>query len=259
MASPEKTALVLSAGGMFGAYQAGAWRVLSDHVRPDIVTGASVGALNGWPVAGGCTPQHLVERWLDAATGEVLTVREDRGFGNGWSNHRWFDQAPLRAYAQSLYDDYTPQVEFGLAIVKLPDLATQLVRHPHITAEHLVATASIPLVLPPVQIGGDRYVDGGLMEKMPIWAAIEMGATHIVAIDCLLVSNWWLRAGMGLFRRLKQKRQLPPDLSLILVAPEEPLGTWNDAVVWRPENIRRWIAMGERDAARALKAAAVIQ
>ena len=63
---PEhKTALVLSAGGMFGAYQAGAYRAIAEIAPPDIVVGASVGALNGWPIAGGCTPDHLIERWLD--------------------------------------------------------------------------------------------------------------------------------------------------------------------------------------------------
>src|SRR2546427_8151414 len=41
-----KTALVLSGGGMFGAYQAGVWKALSHELSPDIVVGASVGALD---------------------------------------------------------------------------------------------------------------------------------------------------------------------------------------------------------------------
>src|SRR5579862_9012522 len=52
-----KTALVLSAGGMFGAYQAGAWRELSASFRPDLVVGTSAGSLNGWSIAGGCPPE----------------------------------------------------------------------------------------------------------------------------------------------------------------------------------------------------------
>jgi predicted acylesterase/phospholipase RssA len=58
-------ALVLSSGGMFGAYQAGAWEVLSETFKPDIVVGASIGSLNGWAVAGGCDPQELSRRWLE--------------------------------------------------------------------------------------------------------------------------------------------------------------------------------------------------
>ena len=51
------TALVLSAGGMFRGYQAGAWKVLRSRLRPDIVIGASAGALNGWAIAGERSPK----------------------------------------------------------------------------------------------------------------------------------------------------------------------------------------------------------
>ena len=60
-----KTALVLSAGGMFGAYQAGAWKALASVFQPDIVVGASIGALNGWAIAGGCSTAQLIDLWLE--------------------------------------------------------------------------------------------------------------------------------------------------------------------------------------------------
>src|ERR1044071_9607072 len=60
-----KRALVLSAGGMFGAYQAGVWEVLEgSDCRPDLVGGASVGSLNAWMIASGCSGPDLVQRWL---------------------------------------------------------------------------------------------------------------------------------------------------------------------------------------------------
>src|SRR4051794_32211298 len=88
----RKTALVLSAGGMFGAYQAGAFRIISEHNPPDIVVGASVGALNGWTIAGGCSANELVERWLDPEAGSALRLFPNAGWRNGW-----FDPAPLRS------------------------------------------------------------------------------------------------------------------------------------------------------------------
>src|ERR1039458_5392786 len=45
------TALVLSAGGMFGAWEVGVWKTLSRHLRPDCIVGASAGAWNGWMIA----------------------------------------------------------------------------------------------------------------------------------------------------------------------------------------------------------------
>jgi len=52
--------LVLSGGGMYGAYQAGAWKALADVFRPDLIVGTSIGALNGWAIAGGCEPDELI-------------------------------------------------------------------------------------------------------------------------------------------------------------------------------------------------------
>ncbi len=67
-------ALVLSAGGMFGAYQAGAWNVLSNRFKPDLVVGTSVGALNGWAIAGGCSAEELSAMWRNPATGDTMRL-----------------------------------------------------------------------------------------------------------------------------------------------------------------------------------------
>src|SRR5258708_31686230 len=58
-----RTALILSGGGMFGAWQAGAWSTLAATFRPDLVVGASVGALNGYAIAAGWTPEELFAFW----------------------------------------------------------------------------------------------------------------------------------------------------------------------------------------------------
>jgi NTE family protein len=240
----QKTALVLSAGGMFGAYQAGAYRAISEQFEPDLVVGASVGALNGWSIAGGGTAEHLIERWRDPATGEVLRLHTEKRFR--------FDPEPLRRHAEELYRQFKPRIRFGLVVVKLKGLADYLIEHPKVTAEHLRATASIPICLPTVRIGENRYLDGGVLEKLPVWAAVEMGATRIIAVDCLQVSNWWIRSGIRAFRGLKARRRLPAGLDITLITPGGPLGAWDDAVFWKRDNIERWIDLGARDASRAL-------
>jgi len=249
----ERTALVLSAGGMFGAYQAGAYNVIADLVTPDMVVGASVGALNGWMAASGCKPDRLIERWRDPATAGALkmfpTVRyTDLG------HKGWFDPAPLRAQAEELWNRYEPRIPFGLVVTELPRLRTRLVMHPNVRAEHLHATCSIPLFLPPVEINGRHYLDGGIFDKLPIGAAIEMGATRIIAIDSLPdVGKWWLRLGTAAISIFKRRREYPGDIEVTLISPSEPLGDANAAVFWKRENIERWLELGMRDTARALK------
>jgi NTE family protein len=244
----QKTALVLSAGGMFGAYQAGAYKAIAERLQPDIIVGASVGALNGFPIAAGCPPDDLIERWLNPASGAALKLFPDAGWRNGW-----FDPAPLRAIAEQLIAEFQPRLPLGVVVVQLPWLRTMLVQYPDIGAGHLQATCSIPLFLPSVEIDGRRYLDGGLFEKLPVWAAIEMGATRIVAIDSLPdVGIWWLRAGTNIARLFKRGHRYPAGLDLTIISPSEFLGDANDAVFWKRANIERWVELGERDAARAM-------
>src|SRR5579885_1506142 len=241
----RKTALVLSAGGMFGAYQAGAFRVISERNPPDIVVGASVGALNGWLIAGGCPAEELAQRWLDPSAGAALRLFPNAGWRNGW-----FDPAPLRRQAEMLYREFRPVLPFALVVIELPWLRTRLVKGPDVRPEHLQATCSIPLFLPAVEINGRRFLDGGLLDNLPVWAALEMGATEIIAIDSLPpIGKWWLRAGTNVMRLFRPARRCPPDIRLTIVSPSEPLGGAKDAVFWKRENVERWIALGERDAA----------
>src|SRR6516225_3816249 len=99
-----KTALVLSAGGMFGAYQAGIWKALSERETPDLIVGASVGALNGWRIASGCPPEQLIEEWRDPSAAAALQLFPR----TGW-RHGWFDPEPLRARAESVFASCKPR------------------------------------------------------------------------------------------------------------------------------------------------------
>lgn len=250
----RKTALVLSAGGMFGAYQAGAFKIIAEENPPDIVIGVSVGALNGWAIAGGCSPDSLARRWLLPEAGSALKLYENAGWRNGW-----FDPAPLRLQAEQLYAQYQPALPFALVVIELPWFVTRLVKGPQVRAAHLHATCSIPLFLPAVEINGRRYLDGGLFDKLPLWAALDLGATDIIAIDSLPdVGKWWLRAGTRLASLFRPARRCPATVNFTLISPSEPLGDANDAVFWKHENIERWIALGERDTARALRSAQAV-
>ena len=68
------TALVLSAGGLYAAWEVGVWKALHalPGVQPDIVVGASAGALNGWAIAGGCTVQELEREWLEPRMAGIM-------------------------------------------------------------------------------------------------------------------------------------------------------------------------------------------
>ena len=249
-----KTALVLSGGGMFGAYQAGAWKALSREISPDIVVGTSVGALNGWCIASGAPAEELEQRWLDSASGEVMTYRVPRA--------RWrslFDPRPLEATAKFLVSHYRLRLDFGVALVELPALRRRLVTNGDVTWRHLVASCAVPVGFAPVRIDGRLFCDGGLLEATPIWAALEMGATRVIAVNA---SRFIAPPGVSLLIKAvraigKRVANAPPQaegcLKIVTITPRETLGKMLDGAQWREERMRRWIEMGEADAAAALE------
>ncbi len=241
-------ALVLSAGGMFGAYQAGVWNVLAESFQPDMVVGASVGALNAWAIAGGCPPAELCDRWTDRASADLMHFRVP------WLPwHGVFDSAPLYKKVDEFFARYQPRLPFATTLVEVPRFRQVCVTGDQIAPAHLRASCAIPFGYPPVRIDGKYYVDGGLLAAVPLWAAVQMGATSAVVINALeFMPSVLLRATVGAFRAVAAPKVSFPNLDVTWIRPSEPLGTVCDAVRWKEENVRRWIVLGERDARATL-------
>ena len=232
------TALVLSAGGLYGAWEVGVWNGIHEAVRPAMVLGASAGAWIGWAIAGGATTEELLEEWRNPRIGRILQFGPHRsGF---------LRPQPLYAKARELFERFRPRVPFAMPLVEVPSLRVRLVREYEVTWQHLAAAASIPTAYPPVPIDGKLYLDGGLRSSLPLWAAEEMGATEAIAVNCL--TAWPFRA----LRAVVRPRLPSPRLRVTRIEPSEPLGSLRDALVWSPANIERWIALGERDANRVM-------
>lgn len=72
-------ALVLSGGGGRGAYQAGVWAWLQEQGwKPDLISGSSVGAINGAAIASGMPAEQIRELWQSIDQGEVFRRRRWR-------------------------------------------------------------------------------------------------------------------------------------------------------------------------------------
>jgi NTE family protein len=232
------TALVLSAGGLYAAWEIGVWKVLRERFVFDIVVGASAGAINGWMIAGGSTPEEVAAEWLDPLTAGIMQP----------GLHRSGLMRPDALYAKvrSLTARIQPRIPFGLTIVELPGLRVRLVRDGEVTWRHLAATCAIPFGFPPVRIDGKLYVDGGLKSSLPLWAAEQMGATRAVALNVLTT------APFRILRRLLPPRRPTSALKTLIIEPSVRLGPLAHAVRWSPDRIRKWIDLGERDGNRAM-------
>ena len=245
-------ALVLSAGGFFAAYQAGIYKALWPYWKPDLVVGASAGALNAWLIAARVPPDDLIDQWLHPEAAAAVKFRRRPNLstlmGNGY-----FDPDPLLARARHLQENYRRQLPLGVVSVEVPHFRPRIFRDDEITPQHLVATCSIPVFYPPVRVNGRRLLDGGLFEATPVWAAAAMGATRVIAINALpRLTPWPIRMVLDGMHRLR-KMPVPGSLDVFMIAPSGIMGGARQAMVWEHANVRRWVDMGIRDGEKFLE------
>ena len=215
---------------MFGAWQAGAWRSLAPRFKPDLVVGASVGSLNGYAIAAGWSAADLCHWWLRPGLVSFQNLPK--------IVHEMIDARPL-------------EIEYGLVLVDLLRMKPRTVSGPMIRAEHLLASCAVPLAASPQRIDGRWYVDGGLLNPLPVWAAVELGATRIIALNALPeIPSVLLRPFVKGFRAVfGHHPPLPPGVELHTLTPGRPLGSMHGALHWKQENAARWIEQGAADAA----------
>jgi NTE family protein len=238
-------ALVLSAGGMFGAYQAGAWKVLAEIFQPDLIVGASIGAVNGWAIAGGCDPDELIRSWLNLEEAARYRWKLPSSFFGGV-----LDSRPLQRSIRHVYDSYQPRTEFAMVVTDLTRLRPRIVPGREVTAQHLVATTAIVGIFDPLRLDGRVTSDGGLLSAVPLWAAAELGAKKAVVIDVLPETPGLIaKTFVGAMRVLSSFRAVvPPGMKVIRIAPPTLLGRPLESLYWSHGNAAKWIWQGQQDA-----------
>jgi len=241
-----RRALVLSAGGMFGAYQAGAWKALSEFFQPDVVAGASIGSLNGWAIAGGCSPDRWVDYWLSLDRGSQHRFRIPKSPLDGV-----MDPGPFQEWVREIHGSFSPRIPCGVVVTDLLRLEPRLVLAPQVEWKHLAASCAVFGLLPQPRINGRVFTDGGLLGALPLWAGPRMGADKIIAINVFQAAPIAMRTFLGGLRRISGKvPAVPNDVQVATLGPKQPLGSLKDAIYWKKDNIRNWIAQGYEDVVR---------
>ncbi|MFC5945775.1 patatin-like phospholipase family protein [Micromonospora harpali] len=183
-------AFVLGGGGVLGAVEVGMLRALfRADVRPDLVLGTSIGAVNGALVAADPTEavtDRLVRLWASPEASEVYgdsVARQLRRFAARTHLH---SPRPLRRLLEAELGEETT---FADLRVPFRCCAAHIER----AAEHwfdagalvpaVLASASVPGLLPPTEIDGQHFIDGGIVNSIPIGAAVEAGAREIFVLQ----------------------------------------------------------------------------
>ncbi len=200
-----KRALVLAGGGTRGAYQNGAIHALRDlnEANFDIVTGTSIGALNGalfvqqdfdvlddlWH---NLTQTDIIKGAISTDLNLDTIINERNLIGSFFSNYikeRGADISPFIEKTKKLYNPtkfLESPIDFGCIVVEHKTLNPIYVSKEMMKengTDWLIASASAFPVFPVYKFQGHEYVDGGYFDNLPIDYALQLGADEIVAVD----------------------------------------------------------------------------
>lgn len=250
-----KRALVFSGGGSRGAYECGAWQALKElNIRLDAVYGTSIGAMNAALAAQGDL-EIALELWENIRMEQIVSLEEGEELSVERMVSRKRDLIPfLMENAKNFLMDITPMeklvretidegrvrasgMELGMMLTRVPSLSPCEVRIGDIPQgrlhDYILASASCFPIFPLRQIDGERYMDGGYADNMPIGMAICDGADEIIAVD---LHPQPVHPEYGSMPFLK------------LIHPLHELGSFLD---FNPRQLRRSRLMGYYDAMKA--------
>jgi len=184
------TAVVLGGGGVLGAVQVGMLRALVEAgVRPDVVLGTSVGAMNGAVLA--ALPEAEAVDRLDAmwrspdarevfAAGTVRRLRELARSGVAVHSADPLRRALAGVLGGRRIEDLPLRFECCAACVE--DAAEHWFDHGPVV-DAVLASAAVPGLLPPMVVDGRHYLDGGLVNSIPLGRAIQLGAERVFVLQ----------------------------------------------------------------------------
>ncbi len=186
-----RTAFVLGGGGVLGAAEVGMVRALLEQdITPDLVLGTSVGALNGSLLA--ATPlTDVVERltglWQAAAKGrQVYGDRPHRRLTRAMrTGTHLYSSKPLRKALEAelgevVFEDLP--IPFQCCAASIERAAEHWFTKGRVV-DAVVASAAVPGLLPPAEVDGEHYLDGGIVNSIPVGRAVELGATRIFVLQ----------------------------------------------------------------------------
>jgi len=164
-------------------------RALATHgLQPDLLVGTSIGSLNGAVLASAPVSESvevLTQMWEQlrgAAVFSESVFKRARQLISHWTH--FHSNEPLR----ELVNEWVPYAKLEDSFVEVQTCAARIeTSEEHwftegSVADAILASCALPGVFPPVEIDGYHYIDGGVVNSIPISRAIELGATEVFVL-----------------------------------------------------------------------------
>jgi len=183
-----KTAFVLAGGGSLGCIQVGMLLALeANGIKPDLIVGSSVGAINGAYYAGAPTAEgieRLRRIWIELRRADIFPIGLDSLFGLFRSRSFLVNSHGLRSLlGRHLQYDRLEAARVPMHVVATDLLSGEAVALAKGSAEDaIIASSAIPAAFAPVRLDERYLVDGAVANNTPIKVAAQLGATRIIVL-----------------------------------------------------------------------------
>jgi NTE family protein len=176
----KKIGFALGSGGARGVAHIGFLQAMEEAgIKPDYISGCSMGSVVGMAYAAGMTPEQMRDVAFSLKLRDLIDVTNRPG--------GLFDTRKIR----KLLMKYVGDPEFGDLSIPFRCVAVDMFSQELVefsegkVLDAVIASSTIPGVFKPLEFNGMRLVDGGVLDRVPVKALTHMGAKQIVAVDVL--------------------------------------------------------------------------
>jgi NTE family protein len=216
-----------------GAHEVGMLRALAERgIQPDLVLGTSVGAINGALFAAEPTEsgvERLGRLWCETDLSELSAGGLLRGVttlartGTHVQSLREARERLVRALPVQRVEELP--VAFQCVAASIERAAEHWFETGDL-ADVILASCAVPGILPPVRIGDEHFIDGGIVNSIPVARAVALGARSIYVLQVgrlekpLQPPRWPWEVGLVAFEVARRHRfahdlqSLPEDVDL---------------------------------------------
>jgi NTE family protein len=185
------TAFVLGGGGRWGAVEVGMLQALEESgVRPDLVLGTSIGAFNGSVIADRPGPEgveRLTNLWIEIARTNVFQGGTLERVKNAATlKPSLHETSELRQLLEHVHDRDRRIEDLPIrfqCVAACIERATEHWFTEGLLIDSILASSAVPALFPPVEIGGEHFYDGGLVNSVPLTRAVELGADVVYVLQ----------------------------------------------------------------------------
>ena len=180
-----KIGLVLEGGGMRGLYTAGVLDVMMEHqFMPDVVCGTSAGVTFGVNLLSQQKGRVLRYNCRYAGDRRYISLHSWLTTGNMINRDFAYDLLPREL---DLFDEETFEQSKAAFYATITNMRTGQAEYVRITntwqqMDVIRASASLPIICQPVEWQGEKYLDGGLVDNIPLDKCTELGCDKIIIV-----------------------------------------------------------------------------